>query len=269
MGTTSAKALSPWKNFGAQALRIIQGAALTLLVLLALGIAGASVLAAFGVLPWLEINALYGENPIPYAGMALQLAFAAFCLTLVFFLPAHGRMARLERSHRRFSVDLEDIARAYYVAHAADRTGMFALSDEFDSMRERMAHLRNHPDLGHLEPELLEVSAQMSFLARDLARTYSDRKVARAKTFLKQRQEELDQISDTIRLALQSSGELKRWLEDIQAEERVIEAQIARLDADLQEVLPKLGYAFEPPESTVIPMPPKLTAETGQQKRGV
>ena len=56
--------------------------------------------------------------------------------------------------------------------------------------------------------------------------------------------------------------ELRRWLNDIEAEERQIERQIKRLEADLREVLPQLGYAMEaddPRESTVVqlPMPAK------------
>ncbi len=268
MSTVPAQAVSKSRNFGRHVLRVIQGAALTLLLLLTVATAGASLLAAFGILPWLEISARFGGIEMPYAGMALQLVFTGFCLSLIFFLPAHWRMARLERSHRRFSINLDDIARAYRIAHTADRAGAFTLSDEFDTMRERLTHMRDHPDLGHLEPELLEVSAQMSFVARDLARTYSDQKIARAKTFLKQRQEELDQVRETVELARQTSGELRRWLADVEAEEREIEKQVARLDADLQEVLPKLGYAIEQtPAATVVPLT-KQAKEAGGKPPG-
>ncbi|MFC2968339.1 hypothetical protein [Acidimangrovimonas pyrenivorans] len=75
---------------------------------------------------------------------------------------------------------LPGAARALARAHGGDREGVFALSSEFDSMRERLTHLRKHPDLSGLEPELLELAAQMSHLSRDLARVYSDEKVARA-----------------------------------------------------------------------------------------
>ena len=49
-----------------------------------------------------------------------------------------------------------------------------------------------HPDLGALEPEILELAAQMSRISQDLAETYSDEKVDRARTFLQQRQQEID-----------------------------------------------------------------------------
>ena len=42
---------------------------------------------------------------------------------------------------------MEDIARAYHLCHTADRAGVFTLSSEFDSVRERLAYQRDHPDL--------------------------------------------------------------------------------------------------------------------------
>jgi hypothetical protein len=59
-------------------------------------------------------------------------------------------------------------------------------------MPERITHLRRHPDLGGLEPELLEFTAQMSLQSRDFARIYCDDKIKRAKTFLEQRQQKAD-----------------------------------------------------------------------------
>ncbi len=49
----------------------------------------------------------------------------------------------LENSHRRFSPGMQDVARAHAAAHAADRTGVFQLSSEFDALRERLAYLRD------------------------------------------------------------------------------------------------------------------------------
>jgi predicted nucleic acid-binding Zn-ribbon protein len=166
-------------------------------------------------------------------------------LALVFYLPTHLRVGRLERSHRSFAVGMEDVARAYRIAHAADRTGVFALSAEFESMRARFDHLRQHPDLGALEPELLHLAAEMSFLSRDLARTYSDEKVGRARLFLKQRQEEAHDLSDRIAAARRTCDELRRWLTDVEAEERTSHQQLRRLEADLREILPTLGYDFD------------------------
>ena len=62
-----------------------------------------------------------------------------------------------------------DVAQAYQAAHAADRDGVFNLPSEFDSVRERIEHLRRHPDLGRLKPEILELAAQISHESRELA----------------------------------------------------------------------------------------------------
>lgn len=112
-------------------------------------------------------------------------------------------------------------------------------------MRARMEHLRQHPDLQHLEPELLQLAAQMSHETRELARTYSEDKVERARSFLKQRQEEVQALTDRLGLARRTCEELRRWLQDIEAEERMAQTQLRRLEADLRDILPALGYAFD------------------------
>ena len=221
-----------------------------LIVLSACGLTAASLAAALGMLPWPELGLAYGSTPVPLAGMWAQLALTGLMLALVFYLPMHLRVVRLERSHRSFAVGMEDVARAYRLAHAADRTGVFALSTEFESMRARFDHLRQHPDLGALEPELLHLAAEMSFLSRDLARTYSDDKVGRARIFLKQRQEEAHALTDRISAARRTCDELRRWLADVEAEERAAHQQIRRLDADLKEILPTLGYDFDHEDGT-------------------
>lgn len=216
-----------------------------LVVILALGLAVASGAALAGVLPWPYLPLSWGGMPLPWAGMALQLGLTGLVGLMAVYLPANARMARLERSHRSFAVGMDDVARAYRAAHAADRAGAFGLSDEFDSMRERMEQLRRHPDLGGLEPELLQLAAQMSFQSRDLARVYSEDKVERAKTFLKQRQEEAQAMQDRLAAAKRTCDELRRWLTDVEAEERQVQVQMRRLEGDLRELLPVLGYDFE------------------------
>lgn len=231
----------------------LQSLALAALVALTLALIATSVMAALGQLPWLTLPLRFGDTILPQAGMWLQIAVAAFLLGLCFFLPANGRMMRLERSHRDFRISLEDVTQAYAAAHAADRAGTFTLSSEFESMRARMEHLRNHPDLGHLEPELLQLAAEMSHLSRDLASVYSDEKVGRAKTFLTQRQQEVDALKDRIRLAHYACDELKRWLADVEADETEAARQIAQLEKDLRDVLPGLGYDFEDVQPGAIP----------------
>lgn len=221
----------------------------TVVIGLALALVAATLAAAVGLIPWPDLALRYGGGDVAQAGMLLQIGLTALMLILMIFLPANQRMDRLERSHRSFAIGMEDVARAYRIAHAADRTGVFALSGEFESMRARFEHLRQHPDLRHLEPALLSLAAEMSFLSRDLAQVYSDDKVRRARMFLSQRQEEVAALSDRLAAARTTCDELRRWLADVEAEERTAQTQIRRLEADLQDLLPTLGYDFDPGEA--------------------
>lgn len=223
----------------------LQSVAQAIIVMLALGLVAASLAAALGLLPWPQIALFFGGQAVPQAGMWLQIGLTLVLIMMTFYLPANTRMARLERSHRSFAIGMSDVSHAYRVAHASDRAGVFALSGEFDAMRARMEHLRAHPDFAHLEPELLQLAAQMSLETRELARAYSDDKVARAKTFLKQRQEEVQALTDRLVLARRTCDELRRWLTDIEADERSAQTQIKRLEADLKEILPTLGYEID------------------------
>jgi hypothetical protein len=229
------------RSMGGASRILAQGAIVTA----ALGLVAASLAAAFGLLPWPELSLSFGGTPLPQAGVWAQLGLTGLFLALCFHLPANRRMAALERSHRSFAISLDDVARAYVRAHAADRKGVFALSGEFESVKTRFDHLRTHPDLADLEPDLLELAAKMSHVSRDLARTYAEDKVARAQGFLTQRQEEIHMVGERIATARRVCADLKRWLSDVEAEERQAEAQIARLEADLREVLPEIGYMLD------------------------
>ena len=232
-----------------ETLRVVQGAvqmgAQTTIAALAIAFTGATIAATLGLLPWPQIALFFGGTALPNAGMWLQIGLTLMLILMTFYLPANARMARLERSHRSFAMGMNDVSHAYRQAHAADRAGVFALSGEFESMRARMEHMRKHPDFQHLEPELLQLAAQMSIETRDLARAYSDEKVTRAKGFLKQRQEEVHALTDRISIARTTCDELRRWMGDIQAEELQAQTQMKRLEADLKEILPTLGYDFD------------------------
>ncbi len=89
-------------------------------------------------------------------------------------------------------------------------------------MRARLDHLSKHPDLSQMEPELLQ-----------------------------QRQEEAHTLSERIALAAQICDELRRWMADIEAEEHKNHQQIKLLEADLNEVLPALGYSIDPPSEPI------------------
>jgi hypothetical protein len=210
------------------------------------------VAAAIGLAPWLQLHVGLGEGDVRDAGIAIQLALTLFSLGLCFFVPMNDRVLRLENSHRIFRVTMCDVAEAYQAAHAADRDGAFQLKREFDSVRERLEYLRKHPDLGKLEPEILEIAAQMSHESRELAAIYSTERVDRARQFLQQRQEEAEEMKDRVRRASATCRELKGWLDRVASDEEIARSEVARLKEELRELLPVLDFAsFEQPTAHV------------------
>lgn len=229
---------------------------------------GTTLLSAFGVLPWLSMQAGFGTGPTQEAGMFIQIGLTAFVLMLSFYLPANARMMALENAHRKFALNMHDISAAYQHAHAADREGLFMMSSEFDAVKERMAFLRQHPNLQSLEPEILELAAQMSQISHELAETYGDAKVSRARMFLQQRQEEIEQFQQRIEDAQTIQHELRQWTRDIEIEESIAKSQLSRLREEMFELLPELSAQLQsPPDdhdptaSSVIAMSPPRAAE--------
>ncbi len=236
--------------------------AIALMTIAAVAAVAATSASALGLLPWLEISVAWGETPLPWAGMAFQIGLTALLVLLLFFLPSSGRVMALERSHRNFRISMDDVARAYHVCHTADRAGLFTMSSEFDAVRERLAYLRDHPDLGHLENDVLEVAAQMGKQARHLADVYSDEKVARAKKFLTDRQTEAEEQQARIVEALHVCREIRRWADQVELEESVVASQLAQLDEQLQTALPHLGYDIGKPKTAEAPGPAPDTGPT-------
>ena len=215
--------------------------AFALVVLAAIAAVTATVLALFGVLPWLELSLAFGGEPLANAGVWAQSILTGLVVMLAFFLPSTKRILTLENSHRSFQLGMHDVARAYHFAHAADRADSFKLSSEFDSVRERLVYLRQHPDLGTLEPEVLEAAAQMSHVSKELADTYSDDALTRARDFLRQRQSEVERFNARLDQAKMVATELKHWLHEVELEESVAASQLERLRDELREVMPELG----------------------------
>ncbi|MBU2982607.1 DNA repair protein [Lentibacter algarum] len=215
--------------------------AFALVVLAALAAVTATVLALLGLLPWLELSLAFGGEPLVNAGVWVQSGVTALLLMLAFFVPSTKRILTLENSHRSFQLGMHDVARAYHYAHAADRADAFQLSSEFDSVRERLVYLRQHPDLGSLEPDVLEAAAQMSHISKELSDTYSDEALARARDFLRQRQSEVERFNSRLDQAKVVATELKHWLHEVELEESVAASQLERLRDELREVLPELG----------------------------
>ncbi len=225
-----------------------------------------TILSAFGILPWLSLQAGLSTGATIDAGLYVQAGLTALILMLVFYLPSNARMMALENTHRKFTMNMQDVAGAYQVAHAADRSGAFALSSEFDAVKERMAFLRDHPDLQSLEPQVLELAAQMSQISQELADTYSEAKVSRARTFLQQRQEEIEQFQHRIEEAQIIQHELRQWTRDIEIEESIAKSQLARLRDELFDLLPELSAQLQSPNddkfpASVVAMTPPRAAE--------
>ncbi len=225
-----------------------------------------TILSAIGILPWLSLQAGLSNGVTIDAGLYVQAGLTALILMLVFYLPSNARMMALENTHRKFTMNMQDVAGAYQVAHAADRSGAFVLSSEFDAVKERIAFLRDHPDLQSLEPQVLELAAQMSQISQELADTYSEAKVARARTFLQQRQEEIEQFQQRIEEAQIIQHELRQWTRDIEIEESIAKSQLARLRDELFDLLPELSAQLQssPDDKTaasVVAMTPPRAAE--------
>ncbi len=225
-----------------------------------------TILSAIGILPWLSLQAGLSNGATIDAGIYIQIGLTALILMLVFYLPSNARMMALENTHRKFTMNMQDVAGAYQVAHAADRSGAFALASEFDAVKERMAFLRDHPDLQGLEPQVLELAAQMSQISQELAETYGDTKVERARAFLRQRQEEVEQFQQRIEEAQIIQHELRQWTRDIEIEESIAKSQLARLRDELFDLLPELSAQLQTPTDdqtpgSVVAMTPPRAAE--------
>lgn len=218
---------------------VLQGLSFGLVLICALGLGLTTLGAMLGLLPWLNFTLQMGDQVFEHAGQVTQIAGTLFCVMLASFLPTHARIMVLEHSHRQFSMGMQDVAQAYHLAHAADRAGVFRLSSEFDSVRERLAYMRRHPELANLEPEILEVAAQMSHLSRALAETYSDANVGRAKMFLRQRQQEVAIFKERLTKAQAISKELSQWMKQVEDEEADASVQLAQLREELFSIMPE------------------------------
>lgn len=246
--------------FGARVVSVFfQRLSLLLFAGLALGLLSATVLAALQIWPWIEVPLRWDGTEVAHAGVYAQIALTIIAVGLCFFLPSNWRILQLETSHRRFELSVDDITRAYHAAHAADREGVFGLADAFENTRERLAYLREHPDLGHLEPEILELAAKMSFISRDLAQAYSQDKVQRARAVLQERQHEIEQFNDRLVEAKAIHGEFSTWIKRLELEEDVARAHLAQLLDEMERLLPEM--ADPKPRPAKVTLLPKTRAE--------
>ncbi len=246
---------APVRSFFKVMLALLHRLAFGSILLIAFALLTSCVLAALGIWPWITLDLGLDGKPIGNAGMFVQIGLTGLAWTLVFFIPSSRRVMALENSHRHFSLGVQDVARAYHHAHAADRSDVFQLSSEFETIRERLAYLRDHPELERLEPEILELAARMSYISRDLAETYSDDNVNRARDFLRQRQQEVERFNKRFEEARAVHQELKHWLTQVELEESVAAAQLERLRDELLVILPEMGIETVQPRRKVIDLP--------------
>ncbi|WP_237061879.1 DNA repair protein [Loktanella sp. M215] len=245
-------------------IRILHVTALFVVAVFAFAAVFYTLLCIAGLADWLDLTATLGGVPYPNAGPWIQGALTAMLGAMAFFLPTTVRMLALENSHRNFHIRMDDVARAYHAVHAADRAGVFTLSSEFDAVRDRLAYLRDHPDLPQLEGGVLEVAAQMSVQSRHLAEVYSVERVARAKAFLRQRQQAAEEQQERIVEALHICEQIRAWSDQVEIEEARVASQLTYLDDRLQSTLPLLGYALEHDERLDAA---SLEAERAQQEQ--
>ncbi|WP_299837856.1 DNA repair protein [uncultured Jannaschia sp.] len=234
---------------------LLQQVATFLLIFTAIALTALTAGASAGLLSWPELAFSVGGTPMPRAGMMAQIALTAFVLVLVGYLPTSARVRRLELTNRDFRMSMDDVTRAYAHVHAADREGVFGLSREFDAMRDRIEWMRAHPDLVELEPDVLQVAAQMSVESHDLAQVYARDKVARARDFLRQRQQEIEEYRQRIAMAQANVAEIKRWTQAVDVEEALVEQQLDRLRRDLAEITDTLGLRETDRKRKVVGMP--------------
>ena len=223
-----------------------------LLVVVTLAMVGLTGGALAGLVPWLEMPVVVNGAAVPEAGMWAQIGLTALLLILTGFLPSAARMRRIEVTARDFHLSMADVAKAYEHVHAADREGAFLLEREFDAMRERLDWMRRHPDLADLEHDVLQVAAQMSVESRELAEVYSEDKVERARSFLRARQQEVEDYRQRIAMAQATMAEMRRWMQAVSVEEGMAEKQLERLRKDLQDITDAMALTgHERPENVV------------------
>ena len=240
---------------------LMQHIASFIVVALAMISSGWWVAAMLGWAPWIQIDLALGWAAHVEAGPIIQSVMTLLLVGLCFFLPTNARVMALERSHREFKMSMWDIARAYQTVHSADRKDAFEIRSEFDSVRDRLTYLRNHPDFRELEPEILELAAQMGHESRELADVYSVERIERARRFLRQRQEEAQLFQERIQTAHAVCLDLRHWLQKVEVEEAVARSQLKRLEDDLEELLPALGLGLSRERrSAPEPQPPRIVA---------
>ncbi len=215
---------------------IIQVFAFVILGIAALAMLVVTSLSTAGVLPWLGLTATFGETAVSWAGLAAQIGFTALLVIMAMYIPASYRVARLEHTHRRFEINMDDVTRAYRAAHYADRAETFEVRREFDAIRERYKFLKDQPSLAGISDDLLTIGAQMAEQSLELAETYSDRNLARVRENLLQRREDADALEAKLKQIKAETAELELLRKGIGVSDEELAMRIASLQGALTEI---------------------------------
>lgn len=215
---------------------VAQCTAMGIIALAALAVLSSAALAALGVLPWLELDLRIDGTALPWAGPALQIGFGVLLVLLLMFVPSALRVLKLEARHRDFTVSMDDVVRAYTLAHSADRKRAFTMDGEFDGIRERYNFLRDHPDLPEIDAELMTIAAQMSHQSRDLAAIWSEEKVDRIHAALSARKTDADELQGLIQTAHAHARDIRHRLEDVEMDEASVASQLDMLREDMADI---------------------------------
>lgn len=81
--------------------------------------------------------------------------------------------------------------------------------------------------------------------SRDLAEVFSDDTVTRARDFLARRQAEADRAQRHLAAARATCREIRHWLGKVEADERKMNFELRELEAELLDLLPRLGFDTE------------------------
>ena len=212
---------------------ILQTAAILVMAAMAFIASLATILAVFGILPWIEFSAQVGGATLPWAGAALQIGLTGILIALLGLAPMALRVSRLEATHRAFNLDIHDIARAYRAAHEADRAEMFNMASQHDAVLERMDYLNSLPRLEKIDEDLLRVASQMSAQSSDLAANFSDERLRRTRAALKQRLADARILQDRVQSAFATMREIRRLTSETDFEEAAAAAQLERLQQEM------------------------------------
>ena len=88
---------------------LLQRLAFAIFGLAALALTVFTIMAATGQLAWLEIPLNYNGQPVENAGMYAQIGLTVLAIGICFFIPTNRRIMQLENSHRKFSINMDDV----------------------------------------------------------------------------------------------------------------------------------------------------------------